>query len=131
MRFILYNHIGSGNHGCEALVRTVSHILEEKNVILLSDHPEEEQKYGITHLIRVQSSMSKMKLSVIEFIYSYLKLKLWKNYFYMDILPYKKAIKELKSDDVLVSIGGDIFCYENYPKYNLLHQYSLKKGDKV
>ena len=127
MRFILYNHVGSGNHGCEALVRTVSRILGEKNVILLSDCPEEEKKYGITNLIRVQPSMPEIKPSVIEFFYSYLKLKLQKNYFYMDILPYKGAIKELKSDDVLVSIGGDIFCYENYPKYNLLHQYSLKK----
>ena len=109
MRFILYNHVGSGNHGCEALVRTVSRILGEKNVILLSDCPEEEKKYGITNLIRVQPSMPEIKPSVIEFFYSYLKLKLQKNYFYMDILPYKGAIKELKSDDVLVSIGGDIF----------------------
>ena len=32
----------------------------------------------------------------------------------------------LRKTDVLVSIGGDIFCYENYPKYILLHQYYLK-----
>lgn len=127
MRFVLYNHVGSGNHGCEALVRTVSHMLEEKNVLLLSDSLEEEKKYGITDLITVRSSRSERKQFGTDFIYAYLKLKLQKNYFYLDILPYKTALKELKSEDVLVSIGGDIFCYENYPKYNLLHQYALKK----
>jgi len=40
---------------------------------------------------------------------------------------YKPALKGLRSEDVLVSIGGDIFCYENYRKYNLLHQYALKQ----
>lgn len=45
----------------------------------------------------------------------------------MDILPYKESINKLDREDVLVSIGGDIFCYEDYPKYNLLHQYALKK----
>ena len=55
-----------------------------------------------------------------------MKLKIRGNYFYMDILPYKAAIRNLDPEDILVSIGGDIFCYENYPKYNLLHQYALK-----
>ena len=127
MRFVLYNHVGSANHGCEALVRTVSHILDEKNVMLLSDSPAEEKKYDISDLIEVKSSISEERPSILEFCYSYLKLKLQKNYFYMDILPYKPAIKRLRTDDILVSIGGDIFCYENYPKYNLLHQYALKR----
>ena len=48
MRFVLYNHVGSGNHGCEALVRTISHMLGEALVLLLSDSFEEEQKYEIT-----------------------------------------------------------------------------------
>lgn len=126
MRFVLYNHVGSKNHGCEALVRTISHMLGETNTVLLSDAPEEEEKYKITEIIKVFPAISE-RVSVKDFIYSYLKLKFKKNYFYMDIIPYKPAIRQLNHDDVLVSIGGDIFCYDNYPKYNLLHQYALKK----
>lgn len=126
MRFVLYNHVGSGNHGCEALVRSISHMLGEKDILLLSDAPEEEEKYGITDLVEVRSSISKTRPAVRDFFYSYLQLKIKNNYFYMDTLPYKPVIKGLNFDDVLVSIGGDIFCYENYPKYNLLHQYALK-----
>lgn len=127
MRFVLYNHVGSGNHGCEALVRSISHMLGEKDTLLLSDAPEEEAKYGIADSIEVRPSMSKTRPAVQDFFFSYLQLKIRHDYFYMDILPYKPALKGLRSEDVLVSIGGDIFCYENYRKYNLLHQYALKQ----
>lgn len=50
MRFVLYNHVGSANHGCEALVRTISNMLGGKNIVLLSETPKEEKKYGITVL---------------------------------------------------------------------------------
>ena len=128
MRFVLYNHVGSANHGCEALVRTISSMLGNEKIILLSDAPEEEEKYGITNDITVYPAKSMEKKRVADFIYSYAKLKLEGNYFYMDILPYKESINKLDREDVLVSIGGDIFCYEDYPKYNLLHQYALKKN---
>lgn len=127
MRFVLYNHVGSGNHGCEALVRSISHMLGEKDTLLLSDAPEEEAKYGIADLIEVRPSMSKTRPAAQDFFFSYLQLKIRHDYFYMDVLPYKPALKGLRSEDVLVSIGGDIFCYENYRKYNLLHQYALKQ----
>ena len=127
MRFVLYNHVGSGNHGCEALVRSISHMLGEKDTLLLSDAPEEEAKYGIADSIEVRPSMPQTRPAVQDFFFSYLQLKIRHDYFYMDVLPYKPALKGLRSEDVLVSIGGDIFCYENYRKYNLLHQYALKQ----
>lgn len=89
MRFVLYNHVGSANHGCEALVRTISSMLGNEKIILLSDAPEEEEKYGITNDITVYPAKSMEKKRVADFIYSYAKLKLEGNYFYMDILPYK------------------------------------------
>ena len=74
MRFVLYNHVGSGNHGCEALVRSISHMLGEKDTLLLSDVPEEEAKYGIADSIEVRPSMSKTRPTVQDFFFSYLQL---------------------------------------------------------
>lgn len=48
MRFVLYNHIGSANHGCEALARTVPRLFGDSCILLLSDAPEEEKRYGVT-----------------------------------------------------------------------------------
>ena len=126
MRYVLYNHIGSGNHGCEALVRTISSLLGEDKTCLLSEFVGEEEKYGINQIIKVYPAISKVKKNFL-YLKAYYQLKVRKNYFYMDILPYLNAIDQLKEDDVLVSIGGDIFCYDNYPKYVLLHQYALKR----
>ena len=42
MRYILHDHIGSANHGCEALVRTVSKLLGPGRTVLLSEAPEED-----------------------------------------------------------------------------------------
>lgn len=130
MKFIMYNHVGSANHGCEALVRTIANILKEENTVLISDAPEEEIKYGVVDLIEVRAAITKRISSVWSFLYAYWKLKVSGNYFYMDIEPYKSTLKKLNKEDVLVSIGGDIFCYDNYPKYNLLHQFALKYVDK-
>lgn len=126
MRFVLYNHLGSANHGCEALVRTISAFLGREKTILLSDSPEEEKKYGINKIIKVYPSLTGNQ-SFMDWIHSYVMLKFFKNYFYMDVSFYKDALrKQLRKDDVLVSIGGDIFCYDNYPMYNLLHKYAIK-----
>lgn len=125
MRFVLYNHIGSANHGCEALVRTISLLLGRERTILLSEHLEEENQYGINKLINVYPAITG-KQSAFDLCFAYIMLKVKKNYFHMDVSAYKDGLKKvLKKDDVLVSIGGDIFCYENYPKYNLLHQFAL------
>ena len=45
MRYILHDHIGSANHGCEALVRTVSKLLGPGRTVLLSEAPEEDARY--------------------------------------------------------------------------------------
>lgn len=126
MKYVLYNHVGSANHGCEALVRTIASTFGEKNTILLSEAPEEEEQYGISDLIEVYPALVPNR-NVFDFIKAFLCLKLKKDYFPLDILPYKKAVKSLKQRaDVLVSIGGDIYCYNNYPKYILLHRYAMR-----
>jgi len=55
--YILVNHGGSANHGCEALVRTVNTLLEGKNT-LMSEAPEEDFHYGLNETISVIPSTS-------------------------------------------------------------------------
>lgn len=126
MKYILYNYVGSANHGCEALVRTIARVFGEENTMLLSEAPEEEELYGVSQIINVQPALIQNR-NIIDFIYAYAKLKLKHDYFPLDVLPYKKAIRQIKEkQSVLISIGGDIYCYDNYPKYILLHRYAKK-----
>ncbi len=131
MKYVLYNHVGSANHGCEALVRTISATFGQKNTLLLSEAPQEEQQYGISDMIEVKSAVSPNH-SKLEFIRAFAALKLKKDYFPLDVLPYQDSIQQFTNkDDVLVSIGGDIYCYDNYPKYILLHKYAKKHVNKT
>ena len=43
---IMYGHSGSGNHGCEAIIRSTMKVLQQQCVVY-SNSPEQDKKYGI------------------------------------------------------------------------------------
>ena len=112
--FILYSHDGSGNHGCEALVRTTSELLKNKKnrIILSSTHPEEDFRYGIQDLCEIHLLHEKSKVSKfsINFLKAYYAIKKHGDYFQMDCLSECAAFSARKGD-VALSIGGDSYCY--------------------
>lgn len=130
-KIIFYNYGGSGNHGCEALVRTLSHFLSKKTKFLLSEAIEEDNKYGvdkIVSLLKAKDSYSKLSPLFLKALY---ELKLNNNYFYLDALPYIKPIKRLPKNCIGVSIGGDVYCYDDYLKYIMIHDEIRKVTKKT
>lgn len=125
MRYILHDHIGSANHGCEALVRTVSKLLGPGRTVLLSEAPEEDARYGVTRPLVVQdvrpARSDVIRKSSPAFWSAYLRLKLLNDYTPLDVLPYRAALQTLTRDDILVSIGGDVYCYDDMQKHIRLH----------
>lgn len=126
-----YNHGGSANHGCEALVRTISEILDPaEKMTLLSEAPQQDFHYGLNEIVDIQSAIRYMPRLSWSFISAYLHLKRTGDYFPMDVLPYRKSIKELSSQDLEISVGGDIYCYDDYPKFIKLHQLITERNCK-
>lgn len=111
---IIYSHDGSGNHGCEALVRsTISALgLTPEQTVLVSKRPEEDLKYGIDKLCQIVRIHDKKKPSkkTIAFWKAYLELKVRHNYEPLDFLGELTAVGA-KPGDVAISIGGDSYCY--------------------
>ena len=96
----LYNHGGSANHGCEALARTVSSIIEKnRKKIVLSEMPQEDFKYNLQEVLEIGSAVQTYSKFSGAFGKAYLELKKSGNYFLMDILPYRKSIKDIKKED--------------------------------
>ena len=127
----LYNHGGSANHGCEALVRTVCDLLSNNNKIrVFSEAPQQDIHYDVQAVACIQPAMQNFSKCTLEFFKAYIHLKKTGDYFPMDLLPYLKTVKSLKSGDVEISIGGDIYCYEDYPKFIKLHERICKRGCK-
>lgn len=52
--FNLYSHGGSGNHGCEAIVRSTIKVLNENSVNVFSHNVDQDVKYGIDDICNLQ-----------------------------------------------------------------------------
>ena len=129
--YFIYNHGGSGNHGCEALVRTVLNLFQDgERLTVLSESPQQDLRYGIQDLAVLESATTAHSKASLSFWGAYLTLKTTKDYIKMDVLPYRKPISALNGGMTELSIGGDIYCYEDYRKFILLHDLIAKRGCK-
>ena len=109
-RLLMYMHAGSGNHGCEAIVNSVCHMVKEK-VTLLSYYGEEDEKYSLKDLCYIVSErrFEKHRLAHVLY-YGYRKItgdrESFIRYRYGNIMKGKTA-------PIAISIGGDNYCYDN------------------
>lgn len=127
----LYNHGGSENHGCEALVRTSCQLFgKDRKLSVLSEVPQQDYYYDIQDVAEIKPAISAISKISIDFVKAYIELKRTGDYFRIDILPYLKQIKKMKKGDIEISIGGDIYCYEDYPKFIKLHELICRQGCK-
>lgn len=130
-KVFLYNHGGSANHGCEALVRTVCMLLGDREKIkLLSESPQQDIHYDIQNVADIDPAITAYSKFSVDFLKAYLHLKRTGDYFPMDVLPYLKSLKGLNVGNVEISIGGDNYCYEYYPKFIKLHELIHRRGCK-
>ncbi len=97
----------------------------------MSDSPEEDLCYALNETISILPAVSAYSKISADFGYAYAKLKLNKDYSFMDALPYLKLIRSLDKESVAISVGGDIYCYEDYRKYIRIHQEIAKRHKTV
>lgn len=130
----MYAHGGSGNHGCEAIVRSTIGLLENiavNKIILLSSRPEEDKKYGVCQLCEVVDEKSVYSKYSMDFLSAYWKLKVKKDYIPMDKLEYRNAFRRMGKGDIALSIGGDNYCYKDVDRYIMLHDLALERHAKT
>ena len=127
----LYAHGGSGNHGCEAIVRSTVKILQDNPLFLISSNPEEDEKYGVGELVSLIRDIAPIQKKSAAFLYAYIALKFRKNFIPMEKLQYKNAFDRMKKGDIALSIGGDNYCYANVYKYTMFHEMAKARGAKT
>lgn len=114
MNISLYAHGGSANHGCEALARSTIQSLEKGNKFtLLSERLEEDLKYGLNEIARIESSRNPLPEGLQGLIYK-LKMKFMHDecIYYKTI--YRNAIRKSGNTDLAIAIGGDNYCYKGF-----------------
>ena len=131
---LMYCHGGSGNHGCEAIVRSTVSIMEcqdKYEYYLISRNRQEDHKYGINEMVNVLPEFSSVELNDKGFIYAYLKQKIFKDHKQMNKISFTKSYNVPYGQTVSLSIGGDNFCYDGYKQYIDYHKISKSKGHKT
>lgn len=128
----LYAHGGSGNHGCEAIVRSTIKIFGKNDITLISSNQEEDCFYGLDHICSILKEagfgINKKSLS---FLRAYYSLKFKHDYIPMEKLRYKKSFDNIKRGDLALSIGGDNYCYADVKKYVMMHDMLKQRGAKT
>ena len=108
MKKILYMHGGSGNHGCEAIVRTTAKLLDgPRDLILWSWAKEEDYLYGVAGLTEKTVRNEEFRRFSPAHIEAVLRHRLLKQaHAYQDVF-----VRKLFKNNVAISVGGDNYCY--------------------
>ena len=127
----LYGHGGSGNHGCEAIVRSTVGILGGE-IELLSQHPDQDLRYGIDQVCRVtEDTDTPLKRGSLSWFLSSLETKLTGKYDRYFRYTKEKLLSRAARGDVFLSIGGDNYCYPGTEHLAAINRNLRKKGVKT
>ncbi len=118
MRYAFYSHGGSQNHGCEAIVRTLSSMIKKEKpesfIKLYTFKKDEDEQAGFSFIDETEEfdySVVPEKVSFSDKIkialYSRQSQKKSDEFYYS--IPCRNP--SLKKNDVYISVGGDNYCY--------------------
>ena len=128
-QIILYMHAGSGNHGCEAIVNSLCHMLDA-DTVLVSYRGNEDEKYTLKDLCEIKQERSFEEHKVAHLLY-YAYRMLTKDAASFLRYRYEDIFHEPMSP-LAISIGGDNYCYDSMlPDLRLSNEAFHKKGTKT
>lgn len=112
---LLYFHGGSKNHGCEAIIRSISSVLGY--IDCYTFEKSDDLQYGLDACVNLKQ-IDKYKRGSLTHIAVYAANKVLGagNFVMNGVLSkiYKDFINQ--ASDVAISVGGDTYCYKNSPE---------------
>lgn len=131
MNITLYGNGGAGNHGCEALGRSLAGLLEGEQITYASANLEEDRKYGLDGIMHLEPLANAFDLSGLS-LWGYRlaqKLKADDRRFFKVI--YRDFLEKVKSEGIYASIGGDNYSYASSLWLAMLNDGIRKRGGKT
>ena len=131
MKYFLFNHVGSFNHGCEAIVRGTVNIIDnadsEAEFVLSSFAPETDS--GITGVEK--RVFATRQLNYFEKLVSAFHIKICHSEEYALKKMYADIVAQAQDCDICLSVGGDTYCYGDNHGIQVLTGELKKSGKKV
>lgn len=135
-KVMLYEHGGSRNHGCEALVRTISSISKEKtdaHVTLCSYAPREDHACELQEAVDVivQNDQVLRRYSPAWFVYQFDQRITHSKTLQDKLLTEKTCLRLAKDCDVSIAVGGDNYCYHKGRQFWPTDRALKQQGSKL
>ncbi|MDD6702965.1 MAG: polysaccharide pyruvyl transferase family protein [Clostridiaceae bacterium] len=131
MKYFLFNHEGSKNHGCEAIVRGSMNIIENSDekaeFVLSSNNPSDDK---IINNITVKAAKTR-DLTKVEKLIAAVDLKINNSETYALQKMYSPIVSDAEDCDVCLSVGGDTYCYGDNHGIQVLTRELKKRGKKT
>ena len=109
-RLVMYLHGGSGNHGCEAIVNSTCHMIEEIPKLLVTNSEKEDKSYSLAPLCDILEEKK-----IAEHFFAHVWYYVWRAVFHdpESFMRYRfRKILGKNRAPLYVSVGGDLYCYE-------------------
>lgn len=118
---ILYYNGPASNHGCEAIVRATCKLLG-KDLTLASFAPEQDQAYGLEHIVRILDDRAgDLKNPSLKWLAYAIHHKLTGSEELHTRFSHERFFSQVKRGDICLSVGGDNYCY---PQTEVLAHYN-------
>lgn len=109
-RLVMYLHGGSGNHGCEAIVNSTCHMIEEIPKLLVTNSEKEDRQYSLAPLCDILQERK-----IAEHFFAHVWYYVWRAVFHdpESFMRYRfRQVLGKKKAPLYLSVGGDMYCYE-------------------
>ena len=130
MKYFLYDHAGSLNRGCEAIIRGTQNIIiradSSASLKLASFRPETDAVPDVE-----VTGAARRELTSAERLISALNIRLFKNESYALKKMYSGVIDAADGCDCCLSVGGDTYCYGDNAPARAITEALHKKGLKT
>ena len=131
MKTNLYAHTGSGNHGCEALVRSTAKLLDSMPTLFSTGYDEDIQ-FGISEIANVQrDTVVSVPRRSVAYVAAACQTKLTKRTTLFTQFARRDLLDAVQSGDLCLSIGGYNYCYAGTEILGDLNMLLKKKGAKT
>lgn len=110
-KILLYPHGGSGNHGCEAIVRSTMLLLRPEEGVLFSSACGEDIRYGLDRTVRVLPEQRPIRRCSAGYAGAWLRRHVLGVPDAFDRLAFGGIAEEGRDACVALCSGGDNYCY--------------------
>lgn len=133
---LIYQHQSSMNHGCEALVYTISkqvkEIYPDSKLAVASFYKEDDEKFEFPYVNWfIQNTQWLRRLTFPWFVYQIDKRSLHSKAIQEAVMYCRPCYEAARNADVCIAIGGDTCCYNKGKEHWPLERKMKKMGKKM